>query len=89
MIFLGVLTFLLLWGLSKVAGGAIGGTLGALAASPIPIPGARVAGAVGGYQYGKKLGGQAFDALSTMRGRDKLKQNFSNFRKRAMKTVGS
>lgn len=76
-------------GLSKVAGGAIGGTLGALAASPIPIPGARVAGAVGGYQYGKKLGGQAFDALSTMRGRDKLKQNFSNFRKRAMKTVGS
>ena len=76
-------------GLSKVAGGAIGGTIGALAASPIPIPGARVAGAVGGYQYGKKLGGQAFDALSTMRGRDKLKQNFSNFRKRAMKTVGS
>ena len=76
-------------GLAKVAGGAIGGTIGALAASPIPIPGARVAGAVGGYQYGKKLGGQAFDALTTMRGRDKLKQNFSNFRKRAMKTVGS
>ena len=76
-------------GLSKVAGGAIGGTLGALAASPIPIPGARVAGAVGGYQYGKKLGGQAFDALTTMRGRDQLKQSFKNFRNRAMKPVGS
>ena len=76
-------------GLSKVAGGAIGGTIGALAASPIPIPGARVAGAVGGYQYGKKLGGQAFDALTTMRGRDQLKQSFKNFRNRAMKPVGS
>ena len=76
-------------GLSKVAGGAIGGTLGALAASPIPIPGARVAGAVGGYQYGKKLGGQAFDALTTMRGRDQLKQSFKNFRNRAMKPAGS
>ena len=76
-------------GLAKVAGGAIGGTLGAIAASPIPIPGARVAGAVGGYQYGKKLGGQAFDTLTTMRGRDQLKQSFKNFRKRAMKPVGS
>ena len=76
-------------GLAKVAGGAIGGTIGALAASPIPIPGARVAGAVGGYQYGKKLGGQAFDALTTMRGRDQLKQSFKNFRKRAMKPAGS
>ena len=76
-------------GLSKVAGGAIGGTIGAFAASPIPIPGARVAGAVGGYQYGKKLGGQAFDALTTMRGRDQLKQSFKNFRNRAMKPVGS
>ena len=76
-------------GLAKVAGGAIGGTIGALAASPIPIPGARVAGAVGGYQYGKKLGGQAFDALTTMRGRDQLKQSFKNFRNRAMKPVGS
>ena len=76
-------------GLAKVAGGAIGGTIGALAASPIPIPGARVAGAVGGYQYGKKLGGQAFDALTTMRGRDQLKQSFKNFRKRAMKPVGT
>ena len=76
-------------GLAKVAGGAIGGTIGAFAASPIPIPGARVAGAVGGYQYGKKLGGQAFDALTTMRGRDQLKQSFKNFRKRAMKPVGT
>ena len=76
-------------GLAKVAGGAIGGTLGAIAASPIPIPGARVAGAVGGYQYGKKLGGQAFDTLTTMRGRDQLKQSFKNFRKRAMKPVGT
>ena len=76
-------------GLAKVAGGAIGGTLGAIAASPIPIPGARVAGAVGGYQYGKKLGGQAFDTLTTMRGRDKLKQSFSNFRKKAMRPAGS
>ena len=76
-------------GLAKVAGGAIGGTIGALAASPIPIPGARVAGAVGGYQYGKKLGGQAFDTLTTMRGRDQLKQSFKNFRKRAMKPVGT
>ena len=76
-------------GLSRVAGGAIGGTLGALAAAPIPIPGARVAGAVGGYQYGKKLGGQAFDTLTTMRGRDKLKQSFSNFRKKAMRPAGS
>ena len=76
-------------GLAKVAGGAIGGTIGAFAASPIPIPGARVAGAVGGYQYGKKLGGQAFDALTTMRGRDQLKQSFKNFRKRAMKPAGS
>ena len=76
-------------GLAKVAGGAIGGTLGAIAASPIPIPGARVAGAVGGYQYGKKLGGQAFDTLTTMRGRDQLKQSFKNFRKKAMRPVGS
>ena len=76
-------------GLAKVAGGAIGGTIGAFAASPIPIPGARVAGAVGGYQYGKKLGGQAFDTLTTMRGRDQLKQSFKNFRKRAMKPVGT
>ena len=76
-------------GLAKVAGGAIGGTLGAIAASPIPIPGARVAGAVGGYQYGKKLGGQAFDTLTTMRGRDQLKQSFKNFRKRAMRPVGT
>ena len=76
-------------GLAKVAGGAIGGTIGALAASPIPIPGARVAGAVGGYQYGKKLGGQAFDTLTTMRGRDQLKQSFKNFRKRAMRPVGT
>ena len=76
-------------GLAKVAGGAIGGTLGALAAAPIPIPGARVAGAVGGYQYGKKFGGQVFDTLTTMRGRDKLKQSFSNFRKKAMRPAGS
>ena len=76
-------------GLAKVAGGAIGGTLGAIAASPIPIPGARVAGAVGGYQYGKKLGGQAFDTLTTMRGRDQLKQSFKNFRKKAMRPAGS
>ena len=54
-----------------------------------PIPGARVAGAVGGYQYGKKLGGQAFDTLTTMRGRDQLKQSFKNFRRRAMKPVGT
>ena len=76
-------------GLAKVAGGAIGGTLGAIATSPIPIPGARVAGAVGGYQYGKKFGGQVFDTLTTMRGRDKLKQSFSNFRKKAMRPAGS
>ena len=62
----------------------MGGTIGSAAG-----PAGSFVGAGLGNQYGKKLGGQAFDTLTTMRGRDQLKQSFKNFRKRAMKPAGS
>ncbi len=64
--------------LATVGGGIIGGTLGAAIASPIPIPGARIAGGYAGYQYGKDYGTRAYDALTTRKGRMKFKDFVGN-----------
>ena len=64
--------------IATVGGGLIGGTLGAIATSPIPIPGARIAGGYAGYQYGKKYATKAYDALTTRKGRMKFKDFMGN-----------
>ena len=64
--------------IATVGGGLIGGTLGAVATSPIPIPGARIAGGYAGYQYGKKYATKAYDALTTRKGRMKFKDFMGN-----------
>ena len=64
--------------LATVGGGIIGGTLGAAIASPIPIPGARIAGGYAGYQYGKDYATKAYDALTTRKGRMKFKDFMGN-----------
>ena len=64
--------------IATVGGGLIGGTLGAIATSPIPIPGARIAGGYAGYQYGKDYATKAYDALTTRKGRMKFKDFVGN-----------
>ena len=64
--------------IATVGGGVIGGTLGAIATSPIPIPGARIAGGYAGYQYGKDYATKAYDALTTRKGRMKFKDFMGN-----------
>ena len=74
--------------LAKIGGGIVGGALGGTIGSAAGPAGSFV-GAGLGYAGGKELGGRAFDKLTTQQGRDELKQSFKNFRKRAMKPVGS
>ena len=74
--------------LAKIGGGIVGGALGGTIGSAAGPAGSFV-GAAAGYAGGKELGGRAFDKLTTQQGRDELKQSFKNFRKRAMKPVGS
>jgi len=74
-------------GLSRVAGGLVGGALGATAGSAV-APGAGTAiGGYGGYVAGQELAGKAFDTLTTSKGRKQIAKSFTNFRKRAMKPV--
>jgi len=76
-------------GLSRVAGGLVGGALGAVGGSAI-APGAGTAiGGYGGYVAGQELAGKAFDTLTTRKGRKQIAKSFKNFRNRAMKPVGS
>ena len=63
---------------ATVAGGVLGGIGGAALASPIPIPGARIAGGFAGYQYGKDYATKAYDALTTRKGRMKFKDFIAN-----------
>ena len=75
-------------GLSRVAGGLVGGALGAVGGSAI-APGAGTAiGGYTGYVAGQELAGKAFDTLTTRKGRKQIAKSFTNFRKRAMKPVG-
>ena len=74
--------------LAKIGGGIVGGALGGTIGSAVGPAGSFV-GAGLGYAGGKELGGRAFDKLTTQQGRDELKQSFKNFRKRAMKPVGT
>ena len=74
--------------LAKIGGGIIGGALGGTAGS-VAGPAGSFVGAGLGYAGGKEFGGRAFDKLTTVQGRDELKQSFKNFRKRAMKPVGT
>ena len=48
-------------GLSRALGGYVGGAIGAGLAAPIPIPGARIAGAVGGYTAGAAAGEKLYN----------------------------
>ena len=64
--------------IATVAGGVLGGIGGAALASPIPIPGARIAGGYAGYQYGKDYATKAYDALTTRKGRMKFKDFVGN-----------
>ena len=48
-------------GLSRSLGGYIGGALGAGLAAPIPIPGARILGAIGGYTAGAATGEKLYN----------------------------
>ena len=67
----------------------MGGALGAAAGSAV-APGAGTAiGGYGGYVAGQELGQKAFDTLTTRKGRKQIAKSFTNFRNRAMKTVGS
>ena len=76
-------------GLSRVAGGLVGGALGAVGGSAI-APGAGTAiGGYGGYVAGQELAGKAFDTLTTRKGRKQIAKSFKNFRNKAMKPVGS
>ncbi len=74
--------------LAKIGGGIVGGALGGTIGSAAGPAGSFV-GAGLGYAGGKEFGGKAFDKLTTQQGRDELKQSFKNFRKRAMKPVGT
>ena len=75
-------------GLSRVAGGLVGGALGAAGGSAI-APGAGTAiGGYGGYVAGQELGGKVFDTLTTSKGRKQIAKSFTNFRNKAMKPVG-
>ena len=74
--------------LAKIGGGIVGGALGGTIGSAAGPAGSFV-GAGLGYAGGKELGARAFDKLTTQQGRDELKQSFKNFRKRAMKPVGT
>ena len=74
--------------LAKIGGGIVGGALGGTIGSAAGPAGSFV-GAAAGYAGGKELGARAFDKLTTQQGRDELKQSFKNFRKRAMKPVGT
>ena len=75
-------------GLSRVAGGLVGGALGAAGGSAI-APGAGTAiGGYGGYVAGQELAGKAFDTLTTSKGRKQIAKSFTNFRNKAMKPVG-
>lgn len=75
-------------GLSRVAGGLVGGALGAAGGSAI-APGAGTAiGGYGGYVAGQELGQKAFDTLTTRKGRKQIAKSFKNFRNKAMKPVG-
>ena len=64
--------------IATVAGGVLGGIGGAAIASPIPIPGARIAGGYAGYQYGKDYATKAYDALTSRKGRMKFKDFIAN-----------
>ena len=74
--------------LAKIGGGIVGGALGGTIGSAAGPAGSFV-GAGLGYAGGKELGARAFDKLTTQQGRDELKQSFKDFRKRAMKPVGT
>ena len=74
--------------LAKIGGGLVGGALGGTVGS-VAGPAGSFVGAGLGYAGGKELGARAFDKLTTQQGRDELKQSFKNFRKRAMKPVGT
>ena len=74
--------------LAKIGGGIVGGALGGTVGS-VAGPGGSFVGAGLGYAGGKELGARAFDKLTTQQGRDELKQSFKDFRKRAMKPVGT
>ena len=74
--------------LAKIGGGLVGGALGGTVGS-VAGPAGSFVGAGLGYAGGKEFGARAFDKLTTQQGRDELKQSFKNFRKRAMKPVGT
>jgi hypothetical protein len=74
--------------LAKIGGGIVGGALGGTIGSAAGPAGSFV-GAAAGYAGGKEFGARAFDKLTTQQGRDELKQSFKNFRKRAMRPVGT
>ena len=74
--------------LAKIGGGLVGGALGGTVGS-VAGPAGSFVGAGVGYAGGKEFGARAFDKLTTQQGRDELKQSFKNFRKRAMKPVGT
>jgi hypothetical protein len=74
--------------LAKIGGGIVGGALGGTIGSAAGPAGSFVGAGVG-YAGGKEFGARAFDKLTTQQGRDELKQSFKNFRKRAMKPVGT
>ena len=76
-------------GLSRVAGGLVGGALGAAAGSAVAPGAGTYVGGYGGYVAGQELGQKAFDTLTTSKGRKQIAKSFTNFRKRAMKPVGS
>jgi len=74
---------------SKVAGGLIGGALGSAAGTALAPGAGTYVGGVGGYIAGQKAGEKLFDTLTTSKGRKQIAKSFTNFRKRAMKPVGS
>ena len=74
---------------SKVAGGLIGGALGSAAGTALAPGAGTYVGGVGGYIAGQKAGEKLFDTLTTSKGRKQIAKSFTNFRKKAMKPVGS
>ena len=76
-------------GLSRVAGGIIGGALGATAGTAVAPGAGTFIGGTGGYIAGQELGQKAFDTLTTSKGRKQIAKSFKNFRKRAMQPTGS
>jgi len=74
---------------AKVAGGLIGGALGAAGGTALAPGAGTYVGGVGGYIAGQKAGEKIFNTLTTSKGRKQLAKSFTNFRKKAIKPVGS